>query len=234
MRLLNTNNRVPGGWRYTQLDAKGQSLHKWEKDFDPWMLFLGKVQAFRKANQLVRQDIGFVESDVTEYLACELGGDPRYFTSKPAEKKTSRTLLSHSPRPSLAHFAEVASELFSGSTILAHWFGNGLKPVANETAQARTSICLGANGGVPCPHNQPGLKLVGAAARRIQRMAEKKNEMKLTVAGEEQLQSCNVCLCDLKLKVFVPMQTILDQTPQAMLEKFAAESPPNCWMRQKP
>lgn len=232
MRLLNPLGRLPGGWRYEQFDATGHFLHKWSNDFSPFVMFLGKVMDFRVANHLDRATPDLVEQDVQEYLAREFGGDPRYFTGGEGQKKTS--LLSRFQSRNLAGLAGTVRKLFTGEEILREWLGDGLKPVASIESQARADICLGANSGTPCPHNQPGSPLIEEAARWVQSMSEQKNDLKLTVNGEEKLESCRICLCDLKLKIHVPMATILSKTPQAMLDKFASEAPVNCWMRKQP
>lgn len=222
MRLLNTNRRLPGGWRYEQLDASGKSLHKFQS-WDPWMMFLGQVQGFRKANKLIRSDIDDVEKDVTEYLAREFGGDPQYFTMNPAQKKTS---LSSRFQSRGAALVARGRQLFNGANVLADWLGDGLKPVSPEEAQNRANICKG------CPRNNPGFKPVETIAAIIRAWSEKKNELRLEVIGEDKLHTCDLCWCDLKTKVHVPMPTIVDRTPQAMFEKFETDSPKNCWMRQ--
>lgn len=231
MRLLNTNNRVPGGWRYKQLDDSGNLLHEWSKDFDPWAMFLAKVFNFRKANHLARAEMGLVEADVTEYLAREFGGDPKYFISAPGQKKTS--LTSRFQNQNLAKLADKGKKLLSGATILADWLGDGLKPISQELAQTRSDICTGRINGNPCPHNNPGFKPVEAIAEIIRAWSEKKNDMTLKVIGEDALHSCDICLCSLPTKVWAPMETIVARTSQAMFGKFSAEAPSNCWMRNK-
>lgn len=234
MKLINTNGRLPGGWRYEQLDANGKVIKRWERDFDPWPLFLSKVQNFRKLNKLVRQDINFVETDVTEFLAREFGGDPKYFTGAgAAQKKTSPSSPTHSPSQGLAKFVARSRQLVSGAAILVDWLGKGAKPIPQTAAQARADICTGRLNGNPCPNNNAGWKPVESIASIIRSWSSKKNELGLSVEGEEKLHSCDVCLCDLKLKVHVPMATIAEQTPDAMFEKFASVAPENCWMRNR-
>lgn len=232
MRLLDTHKRLPGGWRYKQPDANGKIIREWKGNYDPWYQFLGEILSCRIVNHLIRAEIHFVEADVTEHLAREFGGDPRYFTQdKGAQKKTSPSLRPRSR--SGAGIAEAASSAFNAQDIIRDWLGDGLKPVPRPEAQARADICTGRLSGRPCPKNQPGSRLFGFAARRIQSFVERKNELKLEVEGETKLESCAVCLCDLKLKVHVPMPHILHGTPDSMLLKFDEQAPPDCWMRNR-
>jgi len=224
MRLLNTKGRLPGGWRYEQFDAAGKLLHKWKNDFDPFISFLNKVRSFRVANKLVRQDINFVEADVTEYLAREFGGDPKYFTREPAQKKT--TFSSHFQSRS-AKLVARGRQLLVGINIGADWLGDGLKPVEQTTAQDRCDVCKS------CPRNNPGFKPVETIADIIRLWSEKKNEMTLSVNDEDKLHTCDICWCHLPTKVWVPMETIVGQTPKSMFDKFAADAPEKCWMRRK-
>lgn len=229
MRLLNTMNRLPGGWRYQQLDAGGRLLHKWDQDFDPFAMFLEKVLNFRKANNLPRADIDSVDADVQEYLAREFGGDPRYFDMG-AQKKTSVT--PRYQRQHLAKLVDTSRAAYTGAQILKDWLGDGLKPVSREEAQNRADVCTGRLSGNPCAHNNSGHKFTETVAQLLRAWSEEKNKMTLSIDGEDNLKSCNVCLCHLPTKVWVPMETILGRTPKAMLDKFASVAPENCWMRK--
>jgi hypothetical protein len=180
------------------------------------------------ANKLIRQNPDFVEADVTEYLAREFGGDPKYFTMDPTQKKTS---FSSRVRNQSARLVAKGRQIVDGAAIIIDWLGDGLKPVEQAEAQARAAVCLGRNGGVPCPHNNPGFKPVETIAEIIRAWSEKKNELNLSVIGEEKLHTCDVCFCHIPTKAWCPMDTISGQTPKAMFNKFASEAPKNCWMR---
>lgn len=232
MRLRNTNHRLPGGWRYQQFDQNGRLLHTFPASFDPWAMFLGRVLSFRKLNHLPGADPDTVEKDVTEFLAREFGGDPRYFTGTTAQKKTTSTPRSPSPS-GLAKLAARSKALVGGATTVIDWLGDGLKPVAATLAQNRADACTGRLDGQPCPNNNNGWKPFESAASVIRAWASRKNEMNLSVLGEDKLHSCDVCLCSLPTKVWVPMKTILERTPNAMIEKFKAEAPEKCWMRKQ-
>lgn len=229
MRLINTNHRVPGGWRYEQFSADGRLLKKFAS-FDPYAMFLGKIQDFRRLNHLPRQDLNFVDTDVQDYLAREFGGDPKYFIDDETQKKTPVYRVGPNR---LANLVARGRELLSGANILLDWLGEGLKPVAIEEAQSRSDACTGRNRTKPCPHNNPGYKPVEETASIIRSWAEHKNSMNLAVAGEENLHTCDLCWCHLPTKVHVPMDTIIDRTPQAMIDKFASEGPKYCWMRSQ-
>lgn len=101
------------------------------------------------------------------------------------------------------------------------WLGEGGKPVSRELAQARADICLS------CPLNQ---KLETALHRTvtaaIKTQIELKNQMKLSVEGEEKLHICAGCDCVLKLKIHVPMSFVKATTDR---EELAEQ----CWIRQE-
>lgn len=100
------------------------------------------------------------------------------------------------------------------------WFGEGGKPVAAPQSQARSDQCL------KCPMNQrmPIWELfAGAAATAVRRQLEAKNELNLSVRGEENLHVCSACLCVLSLKVHTPLKFILATTPLEGLH-------PDCWI----
>lgn len=183
----------------------------------------------RQANNLPRATRGEVEFDIDEAQCERLGFDAKFCI-----KKNSSTGFTFTPmrlfQASATHLREGvklvarrSAELASGVDILTDWLGAGGKPVEQSLSQSRADVCL------QCSFNQPGFKPVEAVAKAIAQQIEKKNELNLSVVGEENLHTCDVCWCHLPLKVHVPLIHITDNTPIAMIEKFQ-QSKPDCWL----
>lgn len=88
-------------------------------------------------------------------------------------------------------------------------------------AQGRANVCLR-----PCPKNKEMGLYEGLAkwqAGILRRQLEAKNDLKLSVIGEEALHVCSACGCNLALKVHVPLPFILETTDLEELD-------PNCWI----
>lgn len=103
------------------------------------------------------------------------------------------------------------------------WLGAGGNPVPPPHAQGRANGCL------TCPMNKrmglyEGLAKIGAGILR--RQIEAKNDLKLSVNGEENLHVCDACGCNLALKVHVPIAFIIETTDVDALH-------PNCWIRKE-
>lgn len=99
------------------------------------------------------------------------------------------------------------------------WLGDGGKPVVPELAQKRADVCL------KCPNNQekPIFELfAGPVAKLVIRQLKLKDEMRLRVRQEDCLHVCSVCGCILKLKIHVPLQSILESGNLDGLPSF-------CW-----
>lgn len=230
MRLLNTKQIMPGGWRLVQNDARGRFLKKFTS-FQPWPMFCDEVLDFRKANKLPRATSEEVDEDAQDFMCKEVGGDPRYCIDENVKKKyesgPGRMLLA------AKHVVGGLKRLGSGMGVLADWIGHGLNPVNAATAQHRSDICTGRTTGNPCKNNRDDAfmsSITAPTADFIRQQMEQKAELKLRVEGEEKLKTCSTCLCDLKLKVWTPAKTIVDRTPDSMFEKFKSEAPANCWM----
>lgn len=116
-------------------------------------------------------------------------------------------------------FFDTLSKYVSGARILRDWLGSGGVPVSNELAQDRTDVCL------ICPHNKHGIELTEAASEAIREQVGVKNHLQLHTNGEENLFTCDVCKCPLKLKVFVPFKLVKP------LPEEKEQFPAACWLR---
>ncbi len=188
------------------------TVKKWHSMGLVWEL-AEQIADFRKGNGLAGATAREVVHEI-EAATCErLHGDPNWCQ---AQKKTG-------VRAALNRLSRSAGRVADGARILVEWFGDGAVPVPISLAQARANVCL------TCPENKEGhrwLKLTADAVRSIAEQMRQKDAMKLCVEGEERLFACGVCLCPLKLKVHVPLATILAHTDEQTLRAF----PPACWI----
>lgn len=114
----------------------------------------------------------------------------------------------------------------AGLSLVREWLGDGLEPVGREEAERRAEICAG------CGENQrPGFggKMLARAAQAVAALVEAKHEMRLGTSRDGELQQCNVCRCDLKLKVWVPLEHVRMGTTEQEMKAF----PDVCWVKVK-
>lgn len=104
---------------------------------------------------------------------------------------------------------------------ITSWLGNGATPVDKDLAQARANVCLN------CIMNRKSNPVVSAAMTPLRAVVQIKNEMKLRVDGEKKLGECSVCKCDLKTKIWVPLEHILGP----MNYEEINELPDWCWIK---
>lgn len=108
-----------------------------------------------------------------------------------------------------------------GVEVITDWLGDGGIPVDRELAQARADICLN------CPSNTAGNRLIECVATAVRRHVEVKNKLGLRVSGEKSLHECGICLCSLKLKIWVPIGLIRRHMMEGEMDKF----PDYCWQK---
>ena len=114
-------------------------------------------------------------------------------------------------------------QLAAGAAILADWLGDGAPLVDSETANTRAVICA------TCPQNGRGdlyRWFTVFASETIRKQISAFQDRKLTTPSDEKLGICYACLCPLKLKVHVPVESIknhLSETARAKLD-------PRCWI----
>ena len=115
-------------------------------------------------------------------------------------------------------------DMAHGASVLADWVGSGNQPVAAWKALARSSVCEG------CPKNRSAKgwkdRVTAEAAKLVKAIFRLKDNAVLVVPNEEKLGVCSACDCPLKLKVWVPLDFIWDNTSERDLAKFV----PKCWI----
>lgn len=115
-------------------------------------------------------------------------------------------------------------EAEAGYRTYVDWIGDGLRPVERRDAQSRANTCL------QCPLHDPNSPMVkGAIASVVKAQVEMKNKMQLRVDGEKSLGICTACGCVMRLKIWVPLKTILAGSEQATLDALH----PDCWIKKE-
>ena len=140
----------------------------------------------------------------------------------PAEDSPPKSLPQQPQR--VAAVAGHASKTTAGIKLVIDWLGSGLRPVNREEAERRAVICA------TCPQNQTGdlwQRIDAKAAEGLKRLISIKSEMALTTTYENKLKTCLACDCHLPLKVFAPLNHILENTSDEVKSKLD----PRCWIK---
>lgn len=229
MPLKTRQKLPPGGWIYQQRDGNNKVV-KTFKSMSPFKEAAQDILQCREANHFERATFDEVSEDLDAATCERLGFDPRHCSKKNSPEGAFQFTPRKMFQASAQHLREGAeavrrrsAQVSDGIQILKDWLGEGAQPVPPDIAQSRADICL------RCKFNVSGFKPIAAIAEIIRQQVEKKRELKLTVTGEESLNTCDICWCHLPLKVHVPIKYILDNTPEPMLEKFRQEQPA-CWI----
>jgi hypothetical protein len=122
-------------------------------------------------------------------------------------------------------------ETKQGIETLSDWLGKGLMHVSQETADHRSLSCIQSDTGEPCPHNKAPHWWEchkGAIADAIKAQIEIKEKIRLKTTFDDSLHMCAICGCCLKLKVWVPIDTVADHTAPDHMQKY----PSFCWQRK--
>jgi hypothetical protein len=115
-----------------------------------------------------------------------------------------------------------------GSAVWLDWLAHGGIPEPQPLADKRAETC------VNCSRNQPGAWYTVAPATLLKDTIEqwKKatgKDFKFETAQGDKLKSCDVCLCLSQIKVFVPMEFIVNRTKPEIMVEF----PSNCWIARR-
>lgn len=105
-----------------------------------------------------------------------------------------------------------------GMKTLLEWTANSGELVPREVAQSRANVCE------KCPLNVRDSGLTKSVAEAIKRHLELKNHLGMTLDNEDKLYSCSACLCQNKLKVWLPIQFVYPT------DEVKVRLHPDCWL----
>jgi hypothetical protein len=123
-----------------------------------------------------------------------------------------------------------AKRTAAGVKLVYEWFGDGLKPVDQELAEKRAETC------VACDNNgDPNWiqKLDALAAQEVKTKMEIKNDLKLETKHDDKLMTCQACDCDLKTKIWTPLNHVLNNTSKEVMADLATAKivgGKKCWI----
>ena len=121
---------------------------------------------------------------------------------------------------------ESAKKLANGASVIREWLGSGGVTTDIADAQRRADICIA------CPHNQPSRLPIGVIAGAVKRHLEVKNKLGLRVKGEKSLETCEICGCANRLKVWLPRDLLRAQASDKEISDFSGVSG-NCWVKEE-
>lgn len=223
-RLKDRNKFIPNGFRYIVPETGWTApLHS---SFDALVKALiqhrrGNPHLARKHNWSL--DYNVVANQVDEYNAaiCVAHNWNDFILNEASFPKLTP------PRPNIgsasAGAVAAVKRTVAGVKVVSDWLGSGLRPVSQERAEKRASIC------VKCPLNQDPnwlQKLDAIAAKQVKTLVEVKNDLTLKTSLDDKLLSCQACDCYLPTKVWIELQHVLKNTSA----EARARLDPFCWI----
>lgn len=158
-------------------------------------------------------DVGSIATELETYTRMRLGiPEPSFFQPAPSSQ----------PAPLLAAAAGI-KRAAQGTGVILDWLMSGGAPVASELAHKRAGIC------VQCPKNVEGSWFTVAPAELIRSTLEARKDLSLRTSYDDQLKSCDVCKCLMRLKVWTPLDFILGKTSPEVMSEF----PAHCWIAKR-
>ncbi len=231
--LKNPQGQIPNGNRYLQPET-GWDSRKMLHPFPSIDALATGVIAMRLANPWLVQkhgwttDFAAVKAEMLEYQA-QLCLKHNWFgfintdetAPPPAEVKAQKKTLSVA-----AAVGGGIKRVAAGIGVFLDWIGEGGAPVSIQVAEHRANICK------DCPKNDGGdfkSYFTEPIAAKILLQLEIKNDLSLKTSVDEKLTVCSACDCPLKLKVWVPIEHILDH----MSDEVKDELDPRCWITKE-
>ena len=220
--LISTKIFPPGGFAYAQPETGWKT-----QPFLPFSEVAKSIADHRRANKLAHSTIAEAAADLAAHTCQRLGNDPAYCDN--GVKKNSPNQPPEQVAAGLV--AGIGRKLYGGAQIMRDWLGDGLRTVEKKVAQNRADVCTGRLSGKRCAYNtRQGIsELTGPIADFIKAQIQRKTELHLSVENETDLETCSICLCVLRLKIWTPLDIILARTPERGLAEFKKKAP-WCWL----
>jgi hypothetical protein len=111
----------------------------------------------------------------------------------------------------------------AGVGVFLDWIGAGGIPVSEDVAKRRAGICA------DCPKNDGGdwkKYFTEPIAAKIKQQLEIKHDLQLKTPKDSKLTVCSACDCPLQLKVWTPMEHILNHMSVDTMAKLDSR----CWI----
>lgn len=227
VRLKDRTRQIPNGFRFLQPETNWEPM-AWSS-FDSICRQLtthrqGNPWLAKKYNWSLTQEGIANEVDFYNAKVCQAQGWNDFILEDngPAPNFQTASLSPPNEAVNVAGGSKIKKAV-SGLKLLTDWLGSGLKPVNKGLAENRAKVCRG------CPMNQLGdfwQRMEGAAAAELRTLIEVKSDLDLHLTNEDKLHSCMGCDCWMPLKVWVPLNHILENTDSPMRDRLHKD----CWI----
>lgn len=218
MTDIDTHTFPPQGWFFRQVQTgwtNPMAMVGFKASVDAIIKHRLSNKAVTTKYQLATDRSG-VEQELMKYTRARLG------IPDPAAPSFFHVASSRLPSRVVAAAADIRKAA-QGTAVVLDWLTSGGAPVAQELAEKRAAIC------VQCPKNVPGSWYTVAPAELIRETLSARSDLKLATKSDEKLESCDVCKCLMRLKVWTPLEFILNKTKPEILKDF----PQNCWIAKR-
>lgn len=228
-----------GGWRYFEAATQWSMPDPMSHDFDSACRLIQRHRIQNPGynlptdleavgNALIEQTVARILSipDATEKWLVPMDDEAKKKTSGQSSPSLPASPVLVQPVGVVDRLLRRIRGLASGIKTLADWVGEGCAPVPETVSARRSMTCAG------CPKNQQGDgvdAVTGAIAEAIRTQTVVRNAMGISNPYEDQLHTCSACGCHLKLKVWVPLETIRGRMSEAQMEDLD----PRCWIRSE-
>lgn len=221
-QTLDTHRFPNGGWQFRQPQTNWTNPMAMV-GFDASVQAIVKHRSANKAISLkhnLSTNPAVVKDELLKFTRARLGIPEPSNVPFPASS-------SHNPSVVGAVAADI-KRAAQGTTVALDWIQAGGEPVAQDLAERRAAIC------VACPKNVRGAWFTEAPANLLRSAIKgwqslRGNTFAFETAQGDKLKSCDVCKCLMQLKVFCPLDHILQRTKPEIMAEF----PPNCWIAKR-
>lgn len=165
--------------------------------------------------------------ELSEYTCKRLNNHPRYCIQ--VGGNDPKKALSPYPGSQKGAVGGVAD---ADPAALIEWLGAGGNPVMQDRAEYRALVCSKCPENSSSPACDPGRRLdwrswvTAPVAKMLKGYLQIRNRMRLSTTHDKVLGKCLACHCELKLKVFTPIDHISDNMHTDTMAKLH----PDCWV----
>lgn len=224
---MNTSQTPPGGWVWHEPSTGWWAPHPIGHTFDQQVQNIIKHRRSNPAlvaKHNLSVDPNVVGQQLIKYqqMRGALPADPLPKLTPPPQSSQ----MSGAVKLAVAAVRKMAS----GAALLTEWEEAGLPHVEQALASNRAFTCS------KCPKNEKGKSFTDIftvpVANMIKRKMERLNELDLHTAYDDQLATCQACLCPMRTKVWMPIELIAKRLKPDQKAELQPQNP-TCWILQE-
>jgi len=225
LRIKNKRANIPNGYLYVQRETGFDVSKVMPHTINDFYAVAQAIRQHRMSNPQFKLSTSMpaIEEELERVNVARVAAIPGAAAVYLMEVGGASASFQVPPQSIAVKLVSAVEAIKTGKEATDDWLDSEIPPVPQEVSEKRAATCA------KCPLNATGSLsrwFTIPAAALITRRLEKLHARKLSTSLDNQLGTCEACLCRNQLKVHEPLELVLKHTS----EEVKARLDKNCWV----